>query len=258
MNQLLAGKSFVIMGVANKRSAAWAIAQSLHNAGARLVFTYQGERLKKNVEELVGTLERQDSLILPCDVTKDEEIDSVFQTIKQELGTIHGLAHCIAFAKTEELQGEYVNTSRDGYHLAQDISAYSLVAVSKAAKELMTEGGSIVTLTYLGGERVVKNYNVMGVAKAALDASVKYLAHDLGQYGIRVNAISAGPMRTLAAKGISEFNKLVNIFEEKAPLRRMVTQEEVADVALFLFSHLSRGITGEIMHVDGGYNIIGY
>lgn len=258
MNQLLAGKSFVVMGVANKRSAAWAIAQSLHNAGARLVFTYQGERLKKNVEELVATLDRQDSLILPCDVSKDEEIESVFQTIKQELGIIHGVAHCIAFAKTEELQGEYVNTSRDGYHLAQDISAYSLVAVARAAKELMAEGGSIVTLTYLGGERVVKNYNVMGVAKAALDASVKYLAHDLGQYGIRVNAISAGPMRTLAAKGISEFNKLVNIFEEKAPLRKMVTQEEVADAALFLFSHLSRGITGEILHVDGGYNIIGY
>lgn len=258
MKQLLADKSFVVMGVANKRSAAWAIAQSLHNAGARLVFTYQGERLKKNVEELVSTLERQDSLILPCDVSNDQEISSVFQTIKEEIGTIHGLAHCIAFAKTEELEGEYVNTSRDGYHLAQDISAYSLVAVSKAAKELMTEGGSIVTLTYLGGERVVKNYNVMGVAKAALDASVKYLAHDLGQYGIRVNSISAGPMRTLAAKGISEFNKLANIFEEKAPLRKMVTQEEVADTALFLFSHLSRGITGEIIHVDGGYNIIGY
>lgn len=258
MNQLLARKSYVIMGVANKRSIAWAIAKTLHNAGAKLIFTYQGERLKKNVEELAETLDRQDSLILPCDVTNDEEISQVFQTIKDEVGTIHGLAHCIAFAKTEELDGEYVNTSREGYLLAQEISAYSLVAVSKAAKEVMTEGGSILTLTYLGGERVVKNYNVMGVAKAALDASVKYLAHDLGQYGIRVNSISAGPIRTLAAKGIKDFNVLIGMIEEKAPLRRTVTTEEIADTALFLFSHLSRGITGEMVHVDGGYNILGY
>lgn len=257
MNQLLAGKTYVIMGVANKRSIAWAIAKSLHRAGARLIFTYQGERLEENVRELSESLERRDSVLLPCDVTKDEEITTAFQAMKEEVKVIHGIAHCIAFAKTEELEGEYADTSREGYHLAQDISAYSLVAVSKAAKELMSEGGSIVTLTYLGGERVVTNYNVMGVAKAALDASVKYLANDLGKYGIRVNSISAGPMRTLAAKGVKNFNLILKSIEEKAPLRRTVEQEEVGDTALFLFSELSRGITGEMIHVDGGYNILG-
>lgn len=257
MKHLLAGKTYVIMGVANKRSLAWAIAKSLHGAGARLIFTYQGERLEQNVRELSETLERRDSVLLPCDVTKDEEIAKAFQTIKEEVKVIHGIAHCIAFAKTEELEGEYLETSREGYHLAQDISAYSLVAVSKAAKELMSEGGSIVTLTYLGGERVVPNYNVMGVAKAALDASVKYLANDLGKYGIRVNSISAGPMRTLAAKGVKNFNQILKTIEEKSPLRRTVVQEEVGDTALFLFSELSRGITGEMIHVDGGYNILG-
>lgn len=257
MNQLLAGKTYVVMGVANKRSIAWSIAKSLHGAGARLIFTYQGERLEQNVRELSETLDRNDSLLFPCDVTKDEDIEGAFQGIKKEVGTIHGIAHCIAFAKTEELEGEYVNTSREGYHLAQDISAYSFVAVSKAAKDLMVDGGSIVTLTYLGGERVVPNYNVMGVAKAALDASVKYLANDLGQYNIRVNSISAGPMRTLAAKGVKNFNSILKAIEEKAPLRRTVTQEEVGDAALFLFSDLSRAITGEMIHVDGGYNILG-
>ncbi|GGK12655.1 enoyl-[acyl-carrier-protein] reductase [NADH] FabI [Caldalkalibacillus thermarum] len=257
MNQLLAGKTFVIMGVANKRSIAWGIARILHDAGARLIFTYQGERLKKNVEELVATLERDDSLLLPCDVTKDDEITEAFATIKEKVGVIHGLAHCIAFAKTEELQGEFVNTSREGYHLAQDISAYSLVAVARAAKDLMTEGGSIVTLTYLGGERVVPNYNVMGVAKAALDAIVKYLANDLGPRNIRVNSISAGPIRTLAAKGVKDFNSILKTIEEKAPLRRTVTQEEVGKTALYLLSDLSSGVTGEIIHVDSGFNILG-
>lgn len=258
MNQLLAGRTYVIMGVANKRSIAWGIAQSLHRAGARLVFTYQGERLKENVEELVATLERQDSLLIPCDVTKDDEITAAFDAIANEVGTIHGIAHCIAYAKKEDLEGEFIQTSRDGYHLAQDISAYSLVAVSRAASPLMKEGGSIVTLTYLGGERVVKNYNVMGVAKAALDASVRYLAADLGKENIRVNAISAGPIRTLAAKGVSGFNDILHTIEEKAPLRRNVTAEEVGDVALFLMSDLSRGITGEIIHVDSGYHILGF
>lgn len=258
MNQLLAGKNFVIMGVANRRSIAWGIAQSLHSAGANLIFTYQGERLKKNVEELAETLNVDKPILIPCDVTSDQDIQSAFQQIKEQIGVIHGLAHCIAFAKTEELEGEFVNTSREGYRIAQDISAYSLVAVSKAAKELMTEGGSILTLTYLGGERVVPNYNVMGVAKAALDASVKYLSGDLGKYNIRVNAISAGPIRTLAAKGISDFNKILSSIEEKAPLRRTVDQTEVGDTALFLMSHLSRGITGETIHVDAGYHILGY
>lgn len=254
----LQGRTYVVMGVANKRSIAWGIAQALHNAGARLVFTYAGERLEKSVRELAETLERQDSIVLPCDVTSDENIEAAFTEIKEQVRTIHGLAHCIAFAKTEELKGDYMNTTRDGFLLAHNISSYSLTAVAKVAKDLMTEGGSIVTLTYLGGERVMTNYNVMGVAKASLDASVKYLASDLGKYGIRVNSISAGPIRTLSSKGVSDFNLILNQIEEKSPLRRTTTQEEVGDTALFLFSDLSRGITGENIHCDSGYHIIGY
>lgn len=253
---LVQGKNIVVMGVANKRSIAWGIARSLADNGARLIFTYAGERLEKNVRELVDTLERKDHLVLPCDVTNDEEIKNAFAKMKEEVGVIHGLAHCIAFANTEELQGEYVNTSREGFLLAHNISSYSLTAVAREARPLMTEGGSIVTLTYLGGERVVTNYNVMGVAKASLDASVRYLANDLGKYGIRVNAISAGPIRTLAAKGISGFNSVLKEIEERAPLRRTTTQEEVGDTALFLMSDLSRGITGEIIHVDSGFHIV--
>lgn len=254
----LQGRTYVVMGVANKRSIAWGIAQSLHNAGARLIFTYAGERLESNVRELAESLERQDSIVLPCDVTSDENIAQAFSQIKEEVGTIHGIAHCIAFAKTEELKGEYMNTTRDGFLLAQNISSYSLTAVAKAAKDLMTEGGSIVTLTYLGGEKVITNYNVMGVAKASLDASVKYLASDLGKYGIRVNSISAGPIRTLSSKVIGDFNTILKEIEERAPLRRTTTPEEVGDTALFLFSDLSRGITGENIHVDSGYSIMGY
>ncbi|MCF6094049.1 enoyl-ACP reductase FabI [Microaerobacter geothermalis] len=257
MNQLLQGKNFLIMGVANKRSIAWGIAQSLSKAGATLAFTYQGERLEQNVRELAETLPQEEVILIPCDVTKDEDIQNAFSTLREKVGVLHGIAHCIAFAKTEELEGEFLQTSRDGYALAQDISAYSLVAVAREAKPLMTEGGSIVTLTYLGGERVVPNYNVMGVAKAALDMNVKYLANDLGPHNIRVNAISAGPIRTLAAKGVRNFNSILKVIEEKAPLRRTVDQSEVGDTALFLFSHLSRGITGEIIHVDAGYNILG-
>jgi enoyl-[acyl-carrier protein] reductase I len=243
------------MGVANKRSIAWAIAQALAGAGANLVFTYAGERLEKNVRSLAETLEGE-HLVLPCDITNDEEIDKAFNEIKEKAGVIHGLAHCIAFANKEELEGEYLNVTRDGYLLAQNISAYSLTAVAKAARPLMSEGGSIITMTYLGGEKVVRNYNVMGVAKAALDASVKYLANDLGKDGIRVNAISAGPIRTLAAKGIGGFNNVLKEIEERAPLRKTTTQEEVGDAALFLASDLARGITGEILHVDSGYNIL--
>lgn len=257
MNLSLENRTFVVMGVANKRSIAWGIAQSLSKAGARLIFTYAGERLEKNVRDLAETLGRNDYLVLPCDISSDEEITKTFQTIKEKVGVIHGIAHCIAFANKDELEGEYLSTTREGFLLAQNISAYSLTAVVKEARSLMTEGGSIVTLTYLGGERVVKHYNVMGVAKAALDASVKYLANDLGKEGIRVNAISAGPIRTLAAKGISDFNEVMREFETNAPLKRAVTQEEVGDTALFLMSDLSRGITGELLHVDGGYNIIG-
>ena len=257
MNLSLEGRTYVIMGVANKRSIAWGTARSLHKAGARLIFTYAGERLEKNVRELVETLETNDSLILPCDVTNDEEIKKTFATIKEEVGVIHGLAHCIAFANTDELKGEYLNTTREGFLLAHNISSYSLTAVAKEARHLMTEGGSIVTLTYLGGERVIKNYNVMDITKASLDASVKYLANDLGKDNIRVNAISAGPIRTLAAKGVSDFNSILKEIEEKAPLRRTTTQEEVGDTALFLMSDLSRGITGEIIHVDSGFHILG-
>lgn len=256
MTLSLNGKTFVVMGVANKRSIAWGIARSLHQAGARLIFTYAGERLEKSVRELVDTLEGANSLVLPCDVTNDEDIAKCFTEIKEQAGVIHGIAHCIAFANKEELQGDYMNTTRDGFLLAHNISAYSLTAVVKEAKELMTEGGSIVTLTYLGGERAVPNYNVMGVAKASLDASVKYLAADLGKMGIRVNSISAGPIRTLSAKGVSDFNSILKEIEERAPLRRTTTPEEVGDTAAFLFSDLSRGITGENIHVDSGFHIL--
>lgn len=256
MNFSLEGRNIVVMGVANKRSIAWGIARSLHEAGARLIFTYVGDRLAESVKELASTLERDDSIILPCDVTSDEEIEKCFATIKEKVQVIHGVAHAIAFANKEELVGEYLNTNREGFLLAQNISAYSLTAVAKAARPLMTEGGSIVTLTYLGGERVVSNYNVMGVAKAALEASVKYLAADLGAEGIRVNSISAGPIRTLSAKGISGFNTILKDIEERAPLRRTTTPEEVGDTALFLFSDLSRGMTGENLHVDSGFHII--
>ncbi|MGG3888348.1 enoyl-ACP reductase FabI [Metabacillus fastidiosus] len=256
MNLSLEGRNIVVMGVANKRSIAWGIAKSLHDAGARLIFTYVGERLERSVRELVESLERQDSIVLPCDVTSDEEVQTCFAQIKEEVGTIHGVAHCIAFANKEELQGEYLNTTRDGFMLAHNISAYSLTAVAKEARGLMIEGGSIVTLTYLGGERVLPNYNVMGVAKASLEASVRYLASDLGKEGIRVNSISAGPIRTLSAKGIGDFNSILKQIEERAPLRRTTTPEEVGDTAAFLFSDLARGITGENIHVDSGYHVI--
>jgi enoyl-[acyl-carrier protein] reductase I len=252
----LAGKTFVVMGVANKRSIAWGIARSLHQSGARLIFTYAGERIESSVRELADSLEADNTLVLPCDVTNDEEIAKCFAQIKEEAGVIHGIAHCIAFAHKEELKGEFLNTTRDGFLLAQNISSYSLTAVAKEARGLMTEGGSIVTLTYLGGERVIENYNVMGVAKASLEASVRYLAADLGKDGIRVNSISAGPIRTLSSKVIGEFNTILKEIEEKAPLRRTTTPEEVGDTAVFLFSDLSRGITGENIHVDSGYHIL--
>ena len=256
MTKLMEGKRVVIMGVANKRSIAWAIAQSLHNHGAELAFTYQGERLERRVRELVEA-EMPGSPRFECDVTSDEQVRSAFDRIGEVWGRIDGLVHCIAFAKAEDLEVPFVETSRDGYALAQDISSYSLVACARAAKSLMTEGGSILTMTYMGSERVIPNYNVMGVAKAALEASVRYLAYDLGPSGIRVNAISAGPIRTLAAKGVKNFNSMLHIVEERSPLRKTTDPAEVADTALFLISPLSRGITGEVIHVDGGYNIMG-
>lgn len=253
----MTGKKVVIMGVANKRSIAWGIAKSLNAAGAELIFTSVGERFTNEIKKLVTELPgAENSLVVQCDVTNDAEIDACFATIKEEVGNIDGIAHCIAFAKKEELNGEYMNTTRDGFLLAQNISAYSLTAVCKAARGMLNEGAGIVTLTYLGGERATPNYNVMGVAKASLEASVKYLACDLGINGVRINAISAGPIRTLSAKGVSDFNTIMNVIEERAPLRRTNTAEEVGDTALFLFSDLSRGITGENIHVDSGYHVL--
>ncbi|RAP74431.1 enoyl-ACP reductase FabI [Paenibacillus montanisoli] len=255
MNGLLAGKNVLVMGVANDRSIAWAIAQSLAAQGARLAFTYENERVEERVRKLAETI--PGSQFLKCNVTDDADIDSLAGQLKESFGVLHGLVHSIAFAKSEELDGMFVDTSRAGYALAQDISAYSLTAVAQRIYPLMTEGGSIMTMTYLGAERALRNYNVMGVAKAALEASVRYLAADLGQYNIRVNAISAGPIRTLAAKGIKDFNSILRQVEEKSPLRKTTDAAEVGDTAMFLMSHLSRGITGEIIYVDNGYNIVG-
>ncbi|RCX16229.1 enoyl-[acyl-carrier-protein] reductase [NADH] [Fontibacillus phaseoli] len=255
MGDLLAGKNIIVMGVANDRSIAWAIAQSLAEQGARLAFTYESERVEGRVRKLAETI--PNSLILPCNVTIDEEIDKLADTLRTEFGVLHGMVHSIAFAKAEDLAGGFVDTSREGFALANDISVYSLVAVSQRLAPLMTEGGSIMTMTYMGAERVMRNYNVMGVAKAALESAVRYLANDLGPSNIRVNAISAGPIRTLAAKGISDFNSILKQVEEKAPLRKTTETAEVGDTAMFLLSHLARGITGEVIYVDGGYNIVG-
>ncbi|GIP41092.1 enoyl-[acyl-carrier-protein] reductase [NADH] FabI [Paenibacillus sp. J31TS4] len=255
MTQVLSGKNILVMGVANDRSIAWAIAQSLASQGARLVFTYESERVKERVSKLAATI--PDSLVLPCNVTVDTEIDTLVEALKEHFGVLHGFIHSIAFAKTEELEGMYADTSREGFALAHDISAYSLVAVAKRIYPLMTEGGSIMAMTYLGAQRAMPNYNVMGVAKAALEASIRYLAQDLGPHNIRVNGISAGPIRTLAAKGIKDFNTILRQVEERAPLRRTTEQAEVGDTAMFLMSHWSRGITGEIIYVDNGYNIVG-
>lgn len=255
---LLTGKTGIIFGVAHKTSIAWAIAQSLSNAGMRLAFTYQGERLEKNVRELAETLEG--SLILPCDVTDDKQLDAVFERVGEEFGSLDTLIHSVAFAKKEDLSGRFVDTSRDGYLLSQDISSYSLTAMAQRAVPLMEKagGGSIISMSYLGGERVVENYNVMGVAKAALEMSVRYLANDLGEKNIRVNAISAGPIKTLAARGISGFSNILDVMKDKNPLKRNIEAPEVGDTALFLASPLSRGVTGEVLHVDAGYHIVGF
>ncbi|WP_100013336.1 enoyl-ACP reductase FabI [Lentibacillus sediminis] len=257
MSGLLEGKNIVVMGVANERSIAWGITKSLHNAGANLIFTNRQERSRQKLVKLLESNDIEAKFIVNCDVASDESIQQAFAEIKEKAGVIHGLVHSVAFANRDELKGEYADTSREGFLLAQEISAYSLVAVTKAAKDLMTEGGGIVTQTYLGAERVIKNYNVMGVAKASLEASVRYLAEDVGKYGIRVNAVSAGPIRTLSAKGVSGFNEKAGVIEDVAPLRRNVDQDQVGDATLFLVSELSRGITGEVLHVDSGFHIIG-
>jgi enoyl-[acyl-carrier protein] reductase I len=253
---LLEGKTGLVLGIANKRSLAWGIAQSVTREGARLAVTYQGERLEENVRELAAGL--RDPVILPCDVSRDEDIDVLMEGVKKELGGLDFVVHAVAYALREELDGEFLNTSREGYRLAQDISAYSLTAVARRAAPLMEgRGGSIVTLTYLGGERVVPHYNVMGVANAALDMSVRYLAADLGPRGIRVNAVSAGPIKTIAASGVHGISKMLEYHRTHAPLRKNTEQEEVGDAALFLVSPLSRGVTGEVIHVDGGFHVMG-
>jgi enoyl-[acyl-carrier protein] reductase I len=253
---LLEGKTGLVMGVANKRSIAWGITNAVSKAGARVVLTYQSERLGENVTELATSL--KDPLLLQCDVANDDQIASTMGRIREQVGHLDFLVHALAFAPREALDGMYADTKRDDFKTALDVSAYSLVAVSRAALPLMKDRqASIVTLTYLGSERVVQNYNVMGVAKAALESTVRYLANDLGPHGIRVNAISAGPIKTLASSAVGGISGMIKLHAEKAPLRRAVDIDEVGDVGLFLTSSLSRGVTGEVIYVDGGYHILG-
>src|SRR5438270_8883297 len=253
---ILSGKFGIVFGVANKRSIAWAVAQAWHKAGAKLAFTDQGERLKENVEELAGTF-GGDTLILPCDVTKDEEIAGVFKTVGEKFGKLHLLLHSVAFAPKEALEGEFVNTTREAFRIAQDISAYSLVALARGAAPLMADGGSIIAMTYYGAEKVVPHYNVMGVAKASLEASARYLAYDLGPKRIRVNCISAGPVNTLAARGIAGFTEMLKHYEAHAPLKRNLVPEELGATGTFLASDGAAAITGQVIYVDCGYQIMG-
>ena len=249
----LSGKVAVVFGLANKRSIAWAIAQKLSEAGARLAICYQSERLQKEAEALIPEL--RDAQIFQCDVSKDEDIDAVFEQLKNTYGKLDIVVHSVGFAPN--IKNNVLNTAREDFRVAHDISAYSLIALARAAEPLMPEGGSILTLTYYGSTKVFPNYNIMGVAKAALEATVRYLAADLGSKNIRVNAISAGPIKTLAARGISDFTQILNAVEERAPLHRNVETAEVGNTALFLSSCLASGITGEITFVDCGYNITG-
>jgi enoyl-[acyl-carrier protein] reductase I len=253
---LLDGKTGIVFGVANKRSIAWAIAQAWAREGAKLAFTYQGERIKENVTELAGTF-GADTLILPCDVTKDDEIANVFKTVGEKFGKLNLLLHSVAYAPKDALEGEFVNTSREAFRVAHDVSAYSLVALARAAAPLMTDGGSIVAMSYYGAEKVVPHYNVMGVAKAALEASTRYLAYDLGPKKIRVNCISAGPVNTLAARGISGFQEMLKHYEAHAPLKRNVLPEELGATGAFLASDGAAAITGQVLYVDSGYQIMG-
>src|SRR5262245_34134921 len=253
---MLKDKNGIIFGVANKRSIAWATAQALHDAGARLAFTYQGERLKENVEALTKDA-IPGSLLLSCDVTNQEEVDATFKHVGEEFGRIDFWIHCIAFAPREALDGQYLDTSREAFLTALEISAYSLPQLARAAAPLLTEGGSIVCMSYYGAEKVVAGYNVMGVAKAALEASTRYLAKDLGPRNIRVNAISAGPIQTLSARGVAEFSTMLKHHAARAPLRRNVEAREVGNTAVFLCSSMSSAITGEVIYVDCGYSIMG-
>jgi len=253
----LSGKTGLIIGVANKRSIAWAAAKAASSAGARVAMTYQGERLEENVRELAAGL--TDPLILPLDVTDDAQIAHVFTEIEKTFGTLDFVVHGAAYAPREELSNPFHQTTRAGFKMALDVSAYSLIAIARGALPLMEKkgGGSIVTLTYLGSERVFPNYNVMGVAKAALESTVRYLAADLGPKNIRVNAISAGPIKTLAASGVAGFSSILQIYRDRAPLRRTVDTSEVADAAVFLISDAGRAVTAEVLMVDGGYHATG-
>ncbi|MEI6566213.1 MAG: enoyl-ACP reductase [Verrucomicrobiota bacterium] len=253
---LLAGKIGVVFGVANKRSIAWAVAQAWRKEGAQLVFTYQGDRVRENVEELAGTF-GEDTLILPCDVTRDDQIDHVFKTVAEKFGKMHLLLHSVAFAPKDALEGHFVNTSREAFRIAHDVSAYSLVALARSAAPLMTEWGSIIGMSYYGAEKVVPHYNVMGVAKASLEACTRYLAYDLGTKQIRVNCISAGPMNTLAARGISGFSDMIKTYEARSPLKRNLLPEELGATGLFLASDGAAAITGQVIYVDCGYQIMG-
>ena len=256
MTRFLEGKTGLIMGIANKRSIAWGVANSVNSAGARLILTHQNERLGENVRELAPLL--NNPMVLPCDVASDEQIQALMDRIREEAGHLDFLVHALAYAPREALSGMYAETKRADFAVALDVSAYSLAAISRAALPLMQERqASIVTLTYFGSERVIQNYNVMGVAKAALEASVRYLANDLGPQGIRVNAISAGPIKTLASSAVSGISNMIKLHAERAPLRKQVDIDEVGDTALFLVSPLSRGISGEVIYVDGGYHILG-
>jgi enoyl-[acyl-carrier protein] reductase I len=252
----LEGRTAVVFGVANKRSIAWSIAQGLHNAGAQLAITYQNERLELEAKELIESLPGAQGFM--CDVSKDGDIDRLFAQLKDKYGKLHVLVHSVAFAPPEELKGEFINTTREGFRIAHDVSVYSLIAVSRAAAPLMEDGGSIVTMTYYGAEKVVPHYNVMAVAKAALECTVRYLAYDLGKRKIRVNAISAGPIKTLAARGISGLGDMLASHAQRAPLQRNVEVAEVGSTGVFLASDASSGITGETIYVDCGYNIMGF
>lgn len=252
---LLEGKTALIFGVANKYSIAWGIAQALHREGAELAFSYAIPQLERRVKPLAESVGAK--VVEECDVTDDEAIDRVFKKVEQTYGTIDILVHAVAFAEREDLDGRFLDTSRGGFKTALEISAYSLVALSQRAEKLMPEGGSIVTMTYYGGVAVMPHYNVMGVAKAALESSVRYLAADMGPQGIRVNAISAGPIKTLAASGVSGFRKMLNYHDNVAPLRTSVSQEDVGNAALYLCSDLANHVTGQILYVDAGWNILG-
>ncbi|MDA9101185.1 enoyl-ACP reductase [Omnitrophica bacterium] len=257
VSDLMKGKKGVVFGVANKRSLAWGIAQALSDHGAQMAFTYQGDRLLENVAKLAETLP-QKSPLYPCDVSQDDQIESVFERVWDDFGGLDFLVHCIAFARKDELEGRTLDTSRAGFQVALDISAYSLVRIAKAAEPFLEKsGGSIVALSYLGAEKVIPNYNVMGIAKAALESSIRYLASDLGKKNVRVNGISAGPINTLAARGISGFSTMLENHRSRAALGRNVEPEEVGNAALFLLSPLASGITGEVIYVDCGYRIMG-